>query len=91
MPPEKQNGFIDQSPLVASLTNDWVVFKLGGLKAAIASDNLVKNDLKTLWDDRVLNHAYPLFGGTLEVTISAANGALPEELKRRLTEMTMVS
>lgn len=87
MPPEKQNGFIDHSPLVASLANDWVVFKLGGLKAAIASDNLIKNDLNTLWDDRVLNHAYPLFGGTPMVTIQAANGMLPEELKRRLHKM----
>lgn len=90
IPSDKQNVFIDHSPLVASIANDWVVFKLGGLKAAIASDKLIKKDLKTLWDDRVLNHAYPIFGGTPKVTIKAANGMLPEELKRRLNEMTMV-
>ena len=65
--------------------------KLGGWGPAIASDKLIKNDLNTIWDDRVLNHAYPLFGGTPKVTIQAANGMLPEELKKRLTEMTLVS
>jgi uncharacterized protein (DUF362 family) len=90
IPAEKQNGFIDHSPLVASVANDWVVFKLGGLKAAIASDKLTKNDLKTLRDDRVLNHAYSLFGGTPKVAIQAANRAFPEELIKSLTEMILI-
>jgi hypothetical protein len=90
IPVEKQDGFMDHSPLVASMANDWVVFKLGGLKAAIASDKLIKNDIKTVWDDRVLNHAYPIFGGTPKVAIQAANGMLPDELKKSLTEMIMV-
>jgi uncharacterized protein (DUF362 family) len=91
IPPEKQNGFIDHSPLAASMANDWVVFKLGGLKAAITSDKLIKNDLKALRDDRVLNHAYSLFGGTPKVAVQAANRALPEELIKSLTEMTLIS
>ncbi len=91
IPSAKQNGFIDHSPLVASVANDWVVFKLGGLKATITSDKLIKNDLKTLRDDRVLNYAYPLFGGTPNLAIQAANGALSEELIKSLNEMTRIS
>ncbi|MBN2437423.1 MAG: DUF362 domain-containing protein [Deltaproteobacteria bacterium] len=90
IPAEKQDGFIDHSPLVASIANDWVVFKLGGLKAAIASDKLIKNDIKTVWDDRVLNHAYTIFGGTPKVAIQAANGMLSDALKKSLTGMIMV-
>ena len=33
IPPEKQNGFIDHSPLVASLANDWVVVQIGGIES----------------------------------------------------------
>jgi hypothetical protein len=41
-----------------------------------------------LWDDRVLNRAYRLFGGIPRVSLQAANETLPEELKNQLTEMT---
>lgn len=91
VPSEEQDGFIDHSPFVAGMANNWVTFKLGGLRAAIISDKLIKNDVKTLGDDRVLNRAYAIFGGAPKVDIHAANGLLPEELKRTLREMTAVT
>ena len=90
IPEDKQDEFIDTSPLVARLANNFVVGKLGGWGPAIASDTLIKNDLKTIWDDRVLNHTYQIFGGVPKLTIAAANSKLPDELKKLLSEMTMV-
>ena len=90
IPADKQDGFVDTSPLVARLANYFVVGKLGGWKQTIASDTLIKNDLKTIWDDRVLNHAYQIFGGVPKLTITAANTALPADLKKLLSKMTMV-
>jgi uncharacterized protein (DUF362 family) len=88
IPADKQDGFVDTSPLVARLANYFVVGKLGGWKPTIASDTLIKNDLKTIWDDRVLNHAYQIFGGVPKLTIAEANTALPADLKKLLNEMT---
>ena len=90
IPADKQDGLVDNSPLVARLANYFVVGKLGGWKPTIASDTLIKNDLQTIWDDRVLNHAYQIFGGVPKLTIAAANTALPADLKKLLNEMTMV-
>lgn len=90
IPEDKQDEFIDTSPLVARLANNFVVSKLGGWKPTIASDALIKNDLQTIWDDRVLNHACQIFGGTPKLAIAAANSKLPDELKKRLSEMTIV-
>ena len=90
IPADKQDGLVDTSPLVARLANYFVVGKLGGWKPAIVSDTLIKNDLQTIWDDRVLNHAYQIFGGVPKLTIAAANTALPADLKKLLSEMTMV-
>ena len=90
IPEDKQDEFIDTSPLVARLANNFVVSKLGGWKPTIASDALIKNDLQTIWDDRVLNHAYQIFGGVPKLTITATNTELPADLKKLLSEMTMV-
>ena len=90
IPEDKQDGFVDTSPLVARLANYFVVGKLGGWKPTIASDTLIKNDLKTIWDDRVLNHAYQISGGVPKLIIAAANSKLPAELKKLLCEMTTV-
>ena len=78
----------DSSPWVATIGNYYVVNKLGGWKPTLASERLIKNDIHAIWDDRVLNQAYQVFGGMPRVTLEAANNALPEDLKNRLSEMT---
>lgn len=90
IPSDKKDGFVDNSPLVAWLGNYWVVHKLGGLKPTLVADKLIKNDLKTIWDDRVLNRAYHVFNGLPKVVLRGANRILPEELKKRLGAMTRV-
>jgi len=90
IPSDKKGKFADNSPMVALLVNYWLVHKLGGLKPTIVADRLFKNDLKTIWDDRVLNRAYHLFNGVPKVIIREANRNLPKDLKKRLSDMTMV-
>jgi uncharacterized protein (DUF362 family) len=88
MPADRMDGFLDGSPMVARIANTWVVGKLGGLRPAIASDALIKNDLGAIRDDRVLNRAYQVFGGAPKVILETVNGVLPEELRKRLEAMT---
>jgi hypothetical protein len=65
------------------------VRKIGGEKLKLQDFHYVPPFVPSLvWDDRVLNHAYRLFGGIPRVSLQAANEALPEELKIQLTEMT---
>jgi uncharacterized protein (DUF362 family) len=88
--PSAQKGrFVDNSPLVAWLGNYWVVNKLGGLKPTLVADRLIKNDLKTIWDDRVLNRAYHIFEGVPKVVLLGANQTLPEGVIKRLSSMTI--
>jgi uncharacterized protein (DUF362 family) len=88
IPVDEKTGFLDNSPLVAGLANRWVVGKLGGWGPAFSADKLIKNNLTTIWDDRVLNHAYYLFGGRPKVIIEAVNRLVPTDLKNHLSTMT---
>jgi len=87
--PEKE-GFKDPygSQVMVSVANHWVVSKLGGLGEALDSERLTRNDINTIWDDRVLNRAYQVFGNMPAVLLEPANDIVPPTLKRRLTECT---
>jgi uncharacterized protein (DUF362 family) len=87
-PRSEKNDFRDSSQLFAKLGNHAVVSWLDGWGTALASETLTKNDLDTIWDDRVLIHACEVFGGVPEVTMEAANKAVPKDLKKRLSELT---
>ena len=88
IPISGKERFKDNSQWVARIGNHYVVNKLGGLGPTLTSEKLTKNDIKVIWDDRVLNHAYQVFGGMPQVILEAANNAIPEDLKKRLSKMT---
>jgi uncharacterized protein (DUF362 family) len=88
IPLSGKERFKDSSPWVATIGNYYVVNKLGGWGPTLASEKLIKNDINAIWDDRVLNQAYQVFGGMPRVILEAANNAFPEDLKNRLSEMT---
>jgi uncharacterized protein (DUF362 family) len=88
VPTSGKEWFKDNSPWVARIGNYYIVNKLGGWGPMLASEKLTKNDINAIWDDRVLNHAYQVFGGMPRVILEAANNALPEDLQKRLSEMT---
>ncbi|MBN2297174.1 MAG: DUF362 domain-containing protein [Deltaproteobacteria bacterium] len=88
IPESEQNGFLDTSTMVAGYANRYVVSMLGGFGKAMFSEPLIKNDVKSIFDDRILNHAYHIFGGVPDVIIKDAGNPIPESLKNRLAEMT---
>ena len=88
IPISGKERFKDNSQWVARIGNHYIVNKLGGWGPTLASEKLTKNDIKVIWDDRVLNHAYQVFGGMPQVILEAANKAIPEDLKKRLSETT---
>ena len=87
-PTSGKEWFKDNSQWVARIANHYIVSKLGGWGPTLASEKLTKNDINAIWDDRVLNHAYQVFGVMPKVILEAANNAIPEDLKKRLTETT---
>jgi uncharacterized protein (DUF362 family) len=90
VPSSEKEGFKDPygSQWMVSAANHWVVSKLGGLGQAFDSEKLTRNDIDTIWDDRVLNRAYQVFGNMPAVVLEAGNDVLPQALKRRLAECT---
>lgn len=76
--------------LAVSIANHWVVGKLGGWGPVFTAAKLIRNDIDRIWDDRVLNRAYQVFGGMPTVILEAANDALPADLKKRLGDMTTI-
>ncbi len=89
-PSEKDYWFKDpyNSQLIVNLINKcYIVRKLGGWESAFASEKLTRNDISTIWDDRILNRAYQVLGGKPEVILQATNNAVPEDLRSRIGEM----
>ncbi len=89
LPESEKDMFSDpyKSQFIVSMGNRWVVGKLGGWLAALTPEELKRNNLKGIEDDRVLNRAYQVFGGRPEIFLEAANRAVPDNLVRRFKEM----
>ena len=73
--------------LAVTMANHWVVGKLGGWGPVFAAEKLSRNDIQAIWDDRVLNQAYQVFGGRPRVNLETANELVPESLVKRLSGM----
>jgi hypothetical protein len=89
--PESAKGKIRdpyKSQFLVTFVNGCVVGILGGCWPVLTSHKLIRNNIEAIWDDRVLNRAYQLFGGIPRIFLKAANEILTEELKNQLTEMT---
>jgi len=94
IPPSEKDWLNDpyNSQLIVNSANKYyVVSKLGGWGPAFASEKLTRNDINTIWDDRVLNRAYQVFGGMPKVILEAGNNTVPENLRNRLSEMVTLS
>ena len=85
------NDPYDSQLIVNSANKYYVVRKLGGWGPAFASEKLTRNDINTIWDDRVLNRAYQVFGGMPILILQAGNNAVPEDLRNRISEMVALS
>jgi uncharacterized protein (DUF362 family) len=76
------------SDFIVNMGNRWVVRLLGGFGQAFGAERLVRNDLDSIWDDRVLKRAFEIGGGVPALDLAQANAALPDDLEKRLAEMT---
>ncbi len=93
VPNEQKKGRRDPytSQFIVNIGNRWVVRLLGGMAQAAGAERLVRNDLETIWDDRVLRRAFEISGGIPRLSLIEANRALPDDLKRKLAAMTTKS
>jgi hypothetical protein len=72
---------------VVGVLNRFVVNRLGGLRHASHAEGIQRNDIDTIWDDRVLNRAYQVFGGIPEVKLINVENTTPQEIIDELTDM----
>jgi uncharacterized protein (DUF362 family) len=89
MSDEERAGSRDpyQRQVVVGNLNRLVVRRLGGLGEAVHAEKLLRNDIDSIWDDRVLNRAYEVFGGLPEVRLVDVGESVPQEVKEGLTSM----
>ena len=87
LPAEEQGTFIDTSTAAAKLGNTLMVKWLGTFGNSLMSEKLLKNDLKRIWDDKVLNHAYRIFGGIPDIHLENIQNTVPEKMLKTLREM----
>jgi uncharacterized protein (DUF362 family) len=90
VPEDEKQGRRDpnSSETIVGIANRWVVNRLGGIADALSAEPLARNDLSTIWDDRVLKRAFDIFGGKPALDLVEANAGIPAELKKRLAGMT---
>ncbi len=88
-PQSLREGLIDdpnESTLVVNLANRIVTAWLGGVGQALSAQHLVRYDLGSVWDDRVLRRAFVTGGGVPRIELAAAGGDVPSALRERLAE-----
>lgn len=72
------------------ILNRFVVSRLGGLKKALHAEGIKRNDIDSIWDDRVLNRAYEVFGGIPEVKLINVEKTTPQEIIDALKDMVSI-
>lgn len=75
-----------KTQFLVNTANKAVVVMLGGLGEAWNAEKLVRNDIDSIWDDRVLNRAYKVFGGVPEVRLIDRENSVPKGLRKRILE-----
>jgi uncharacterized protein (DUF362 family) len=73
--------------VVVENLNRIVVMRLGGFREALQTEKLMRNDIESIWDDRVLNRSYEVFGGIPEVKLVDVGESVPLEIKKELVKM----
>lgn len=76
-----------KNQFIVSTLNRFVVSRLGGLRNALQAEKLVRNDLNSIWDDRVLQRAFQVFGGIPDINIINSENTVPQEISDLLKEM----
>ena len=75
---------------IVSNTNRFVVLLLGSFGEAWNAEKLVRNDIDSVWDDRVLNRAYEVFGSIPQVKLVDGEDSVSKDIKKKLMDMVSV-
>ena len=73
-----------RSGTLVNLANRVIAAWLGGFGRALSAETLVRHDIDSVWDDRVLRRAFEVFDGVPRVELVDANGLVPRETSRAL-------
>jgi hypothetical protein len=76
---------------MVNILSRFVVMRLGDLGDALQAERLKRNDILSIWDDRVLNRAYEIFGGIPQLSLLNVNDTVPDDILRALKEMVTTS
>lgn len=76
-----------QTQFFADSGNRIVVLMLGGINEVLHAETLVRNDIHSIWDDRVLNRACQVMGGTPCVNLVNVNDAVSTAIKNKLMQI----
>lgn len=76
-----------QNQFLVNNFNRFVVMRLGELRDAFQAERLIRNDIQSIWDDRILNRAYQVFGGIPEVRMINVENTAPQATIDLLAEM----
>jgi uncharacterized protein (DUF362 family) len=89
-PAENMQGRHDPytSQLMVAWANRVVTFLLGGVAEAMRTEILVRNDVSSIWDDRVLRRGFEVFGGIPDLHLKVANAMLPSPTRDKLAAAT---
>jgi uncharacterized protein (DUF362 family) len=89
-PESNKEGLKDPytSQTMVTWANRIVTYMLGGISEAIKTEDLIRNDLGSIWDDRVLRRGYELVGGIPQLDLKEAGGRTPTSLLRRIADAT---
>lgn len=89
--PEAEKDYFSDpyaSQIVVDIANRWVVSRLNGWGQAVGAEKLTRNDIGSIWDDRVLAHAFKVFGGAPRLKLTRANAAVDDDIVGRLAGLT---
>ncbi len=67
--------------------NRFVVSRLRNFRDALFAEKLKRNDIQSIWDDRVLNRAFQVFDGIPKVKFINVQNSTPQQIVDTLTEM----
>jgi uncharacterized protein (DUF362 family) len=88
VPAKEKRGSRDPytSQMIVSIANKVVVNWLGGFGSALSAEKLRRHDIGTIWEDRVLNRAYHLWGGVPNVNLVDSNESIPSDVREKLAK-----
>lgn len=72
---------------MVGILNRFVVRRLGGFREAVNAERPLRNNIDTIWDDRVLNRAYEVFNSIPEVELVNVGKSVPEQVFVELAGM----